>query len=137
MTPEEFQSKFGFRGGEFGKWVKQGKGDKERQAILNSAYDALMDWPASPAFRPGPSPERHAGHRLRFAGKRLGIGALRARQLVMNLTKTRGAGALAHGGSTPWTTSLQPHAPGWRRTATSPAQSSTTTRTSSPTGPSR
>ena len=36
-------STFGFRGVEFGNWVKQGKNGRERQWMLNNAYDSLMD----------------------------------------------------------------------------------------------
>lgn len=42
-TPEMFQETFGFRGVEFGNWVKQGKNGRERQWMLNNAYDSLMD----------------------------------------------------------------------------------------------
>lgn len=42
-TPEMFMSTFGFRGVEFGNWVKQGKNGRERQWMLNNAYDSLMD----------------------------------------------------------------------------------------------
>ena len=31
ITAQEFQETFGFRGGEFGKWVSQGSGEKDRQ----------------------------------------------------------------------------------------------------------
>lgn len=43
ITPEQFGDTFGFRGVQFGNWVSQGKGGKERQGMLNQAYDALMD----------------------------------------------------------------------------------------------
>jgi hypothetical protein len=42
-TPEMFLDAFGFRGVEFGNWVSQGVNTKERQGMLNAAYDALMD----------------------------------------------------------------------------------------------
>jgi len=42
-TPEMFTEAFGFRGVEFGNWVSQGKNAKERQGMLNQAYDALHD----------------------------------------------------------------------------------------------
>lgn len=38
-----FMSTFGFRGVEFGNWVRQGKNGRERQWMLNNAYDSLMD----------------------------------------------------------------------------------------------
>ena len=97
VTPEEFQSKFGFRGGEFGKWVKQGKGDKERQAILNSAYDALMDL-ASIAGIPPRAISLNGTLGIAFGSRGSGWASAHFEpgNLVMNLTKTRGAGALAH-----------------------------------------
>ncbi len=36
-------STFGFRGVEFGNWVKQGKHGRERQWMLNNAFDSLKD----------------------------------------------------------------------------------------------
>ena len=42
-TPEMFMSTFGFRGVEFGNWVKQGKHGRERQWMLNNAFDSLKD----------------------------------------------------------------------------------------------
>jgi hypothetical protein len=41
-TPDMFLDKFGFRGVEFGNWVSQGKNIRERQGMLNAAYDAFM-----------------------------------------------------------------------------------------------
>ena len=42
VSAEDFAKTFGFRGVEFGNWVEQGK----RQAMVNDAYDALMDMAA-------------------------------------------------------------------------------------------
>ncbi len=97
VTPEDFQSKFGFRGGEFGKWVRQGKGDKERQAILNNAYDALMDL-AKIAGIPPRAISLNGTLGIAFGSRGSGWASAHFEpgNLVMNLTKTRGAGALAH-----------------------------------------
>jgi len=43
VTPEMFTDAFGFRGAQFGNWVGQGAGAKDRQGMLNDAYDALLD----------------------------------------------------------------------------------------------
>mgnify|MGYP006895936591 CR=1 FL=1 len=55
VTPQEFQEAFGFRGGEFGKWVQQGKGDKERVVPLSApvveALSALKHRPTAPDLR--------------------------------------------------------------------------------------
>lgn len=98
VTAEEFIETFGFRGAEFGNWVKQGKAGQERQGLLNDAYDAFMDLANVLGLPP---------KALSFEG-RLGIGfGSRGRGgrnaahyepdlTVINLTKTKGAGSLAH-----------------------------------------
>jgi len=97
VTPEEFQDTFGFRGGEFGKWVQQGKGDKERQALLNSAYDALMDL-ADIVGVPPRALSLNGTLGIAFGSRGSGWASAHYEpsNLVINLTKTRGAGALAH-----------------------------------------
>jgi len=97
ITVEQFQDTFGFRGGEFGKWVQQGKNAKERQGILNAAYDGLMDM----ADVLGVPPRAISlGGRLGIAFGARGRGWASAHfepdTFVINLTKTRGAGSLAH-----------------------------------------
>lgn len=97
VTPEQFISEFGFRGVEFGNWVKQGKNAKERQGMLNAAYDALMD--LSSIINVPPKAISLEGTLGLGFGSR-GSGAASAHYesdtLVINLTKTRGAGTLAH-----------------------------------------
>lgn len=97
VTPEQFISEFGFRGVEFGNWVKQGKNAKERQGMLNAAYDALMDL-ASIINVPPKALSLDGSLGLGFGSR--GSGAASAHfepdTLVINLTKTRGAGTLAH-----------------------------------------
>ena len=97
VTPEDFQSQFGFRGGEFGKWVQQGKGEKERQAILNGAYDALMDL-ADITGIPPKAISLNGTLGIAFGSRGTGWASahFEPSNLVINLTKTRGAGALAH-----------------------------------------
>ena len=97
VTPQEFQDQFGFRGGEFGKWVQQGKGDKERQAILNDAYDALMDL-ADLVGIPPKAISLNGTLGIAFGSRGSGWASahFEPSNLVINLTKTRGAGALGH-----------------------------------------
>lgn len=93
ITEEEFAQTFGFRGVEYGNWCNQA----ERTAMLNMAYDSFADMAEGLGV-----PRRFMG----FDG-RLGIGlGSRGRGKaaahfepstnVINLTKTVGAGALAH-----------------------------------------
>lgn len=97
VTPEEFQTTFGFRGGEFGKWVQQGKGDKNRQAILNSAFDALHDLADIVGVPPAAiSLNGTLGIAFGSRGSGWASAHFEPSNLVINLTKTRGAGALAH-----------------------------------------
>jgi len=90
---EEFRDAFGFRGVEFGNWVDQ----TERQANVNAAYDALMDM----ATILGVSPRALSlNGELGFAFGSRGSGKAMAHyepsKIVINLTKTKGAGSLAH-----------------------------------------
>ena len=97
VTAEEFESKFGFRGGEFGKWVGQGKAAQERQFMLNSAYDALMDLSDLLGIPPKAiSLEGSLGIAFGSRGSGWASAHFEPSNLVINLTKTRGAGALAH-----------------------------------------
>lgn len=91
--PKEFLDTFGMRGAEFGHW--QGT----RQTVLNHAFDGMMDL----ADVLGVEPKSLSLKRLALAfgarGKG-GKGGARAHYepsyVVMNLTKTGGAGSLAH-----------------------------------------
>lgn len=97
VTAEEFESAFGFRGGEFGKWVQQGAGAKERQFMLNSAYDALMDLADIVGVPPKAiSLEGTLGIAFGSRGSGWASAHFEPSNLVINLTKTRGAGSLAH-----------------------------------------
>ena len=91
---DEFRDTFGFRGVEFGNYVTQ----KERQRYLNEAYDAFMDL----ADLLGVSPRALSlGGQLGFAIGARGGGGKNAAHYepelnVINLTKTQGAGSVAH-----------------------------------------
>lgn len=97
VTPEQFTNEFGFRGVEFGNWVGQGKNAKERQGMLNQAYDALMDLAAITNIPPK-AISLNGSMGLAFGSR--GSGSHSAHfepgNLVINLTKTKGAGTLAH-----------------------------------------
>ncbi len=93
VTAEEFAKQFGFRGVQFGNWANQA----DRQAALNNAYDSFMDM----AKIIGVSPRAMSlDGELSIAFGSRGSGAANAHyepgEVVINLTKTRGAGALAH-----------------------------------------
>lgn len=93
ITPDEFMATFGVRGGQFGNWVT---GD-ERQQMLNASYDGLMD--LSTALKIEPKAIGLNGT-LGIAFGARGSGNTSAHyepsEKVINLTKTRGAGSLAH-----------------------------------------
>ena len=97
VTEAEFQSQFGFRGGEFGKWVSQGASAQERQFFLNSTYDALMDLADIVGVPPRAiSLEGSLGIAFGSRGSGWASAHFDPSNLVINLTKPRGAGALAH-----------------------------------------
>ncbi len=93
ITPEEFMQTFGPKGVQFGNWVPQA----ERQAYLNKTYDAIMDL----------CDILHISPESFFLGGKLGIsfgGRGHSKAMahyeplmeVMNLTRMKGAGSLAH-----------------------------------------
>lgn len=92
-TSEMFADTFGFRGVQFGNWTS----GADRQAALDQAYDALMDMAGALGLTPrAMSLDGELG--LAF-GARGGGGASAHYEpgaVVINLTKTKGAGALAH-----------------------------------------
>jgi len=93
VTPEMFSEAFGFRGVQFGNWTN----GADRQAALNEAYDAFMDL----AEVTGLSPRALSlNGELGLAFGARGSGSANAHyesdEVVINLTKTRGAGSLAH-----------------------------------------
>jgi hypothetical protein len=97
VTPDDFLEAFGFRGVEFGNWVGQGAGAKERQGMLNEAYDAFMDL-ASILDVPPKALSLEGKLGIGFGSR--GSGRFSAHyepdNIVINLTKTKGAGSLAH-----------------------------------------
>lgn len=97
VTDKQFQDAFGFRGVEFGNWVQQGANAKERQGMLNQAFDAMHDL-AEIIGIPPKAISLNGTLGLGFGSR--GSGSASAHfepgNLVINLTKTRGAGTLAH-----------------------------------------
>lgn len=97
VTTEQFMKAFGLRGGQFGNWVKQGANSKDRQGMLNDAYDAFMDLAGVLNI---PPEAIGLGGKLGMSFGARGKGSAMAHyepsQVVINLTKTKGAGTLAH-----------------------------------------
>ena len=93
ITPAEFQETFGFRGGEFGKWLNQA----DRQDSLNYAYDAFMDLANILGVPPKAiSLEGELGFAFGARGSGRHAAHYEPAKIVINLTKTKGAGATAH-----------------------------------------
>lgn len=92
-----FQEAFGFKGVEFGEWLKQGAGAKDRQGMLNQTFDALMDLANIIGVPPKAiSLNGSLGLALGSRGTGWASAHFEPGNLVINLTKTRGSGTLAH-----------------------------------------
>ncbi len=95
VTGEDIQKAFGFRGVEFGNWNNQ----VERQEIMNEAYDGLLDL-AEVMNIPPKAISMNGELALAFGARGHGLSGARAHyepdHAVINLTKMKGAGALAH-----------------------------------------
>jgi len=96
VTPKMFQDTFGFRGGEFGNWNMGGDG----QVALNHAYDALFDLADALNISPK-AVSLNGGLAIAFGarghgGKESARAHYEPDKAVINLTKIRGAGSLAH-----------------------------------------
>jgi hypothetical protein len=95
ISPKVFQETFGFRGGEFGNWLP----NDERQLVLNYAYDAFMDLADAIYIKPK---DISLGGDLSIGFGSRGQGLVSAQahyepeRAVINLTRIKGAGALAH-----------------------------------------
>ena len=96
ITPEKFQETFGFRGVQFGNWVE----NETRQEDLNKAYDALTDL-ANALNLPPKSLSLNGSLGLAFGsrgkgGKNAPLAHYEPSNVVINLTKNKGAGSLGH-----------------------------------------
>ena len=95
ITPDDILKTFGFYGGEFGNWLNA----DERQQFLNLAYDSLMDLASAIGVTPR---ALSLGGALSIAFGARGRGGDGAAahyepgRVVINLTKLKGAGSLAH-----------------------------------------
>ena len=95
-----FQDTFGFRGVEFGNWLRQdGMAGNERQDVLNHAYDGLLDL-AEVLNIPPKAISLNGDLALAFGARGHGLTGAKAHYErdygVINLTKMAGAGSLAH-----------------------------------------
>lgn len=96
FTGDDYLKTFGFYGGEFGNWLSQ----DDRQATLNCGYDSFLDL----AYCLGIEPKSISlGGKLSIAFGARGRGGKGAASAhyeplynVINLTKYKGAGCLAH-----------------------------------------
>ncbi len=90
---EDFQTEFGFRGGEFGNWMTQ----EDRRQTLNHAYDAMCDLSDTLEI---PRTSISLDGRLAIAFGARGHGHAAAHyepgRRVFNFTKPSGAGCVAH-----------------------------------------
>lgn len=95
ITADEFYQEFGFRGVEFGEWLP----DKERQQVLNLAYDSYCD--IAYIFDVDRKSLSLSGMGMAFGSR--GRGGIKAAMAhyepvlnVINLTRLKGAGTLMH-----------------------------------------
>lgn len=97
VTPEQFEEVFGFRGVEFGNWVNQGKNSRERQWMLNNAFDAFNDL-AETLNLPPKAMALDGTLGLAFGSRGHGKASAHYEPVahVINLTKTKGYSSLAH-----------------------------------------
>lgn len=93
VVPEMFSESFGFRGVQFGNWVE----NKKRQQDLNEAYNALVDL-ANILNIPTKAISLNGELGLAFGARGHGraMAHYESDHTVINLTKKKGAGSLAH-----------------------------------------
>lgn len=93
VTGQDYLDVFEFKGGEFGNWMTE----KDRQASLDFGYDALYDLAKALKIEPK---DISLGNSLSIAFGARGSGSAMAHyeslREVINLTKMKGAGSLAH-----------------------------------------
>ena len=93
VSGQDYLDQFGFRGGEFGNWLNQ----TDRQVSLNMGYDALKDLAAALQID-----EKDIAFQgtlaIAFGARGSGNAVAHYEPLrkVINLTKLKGAGSLAH-----------------------------------------
>lgn len=93
VTTDKFQETFKFRGGEFGNWNNQ----DDRQQNLNLAYDSLFDLAkVLNVSESAISLDGTLAIAFGSRGKGKAVAHYEPSSVVINLTKMRGAGSLAH-----------------------------------------
>ncbi len=93
VTAEQLREQFGFRGVQFGNWTNQ----RDRQEAVNQAFDAFMDLSRILGVSPKAlSLNGELGVAFGARGSGKASAHYEPAQVVINLTKTRGSGALAH-----------------------------------------
>ena len=93
VSADQFREQFGFRGVQFGNWTNQ----RDRQEAINQAFDAFMDLSRLLGVSPRAlalNGELGVAFGARGSGKALAH--YEPKEVVINLTKTSGAGSLAH-----------------------------------------
>lgn len=94
-TGDDILNNFGFKGGEFGNWVTQ----NERQQFLNYAQDAFTDLAAALDVTPDSLGQQKAMS-IAFGARGKGLTGAVAHfepaKKVINMTRLKGAGSLAH-----------------------------------------
>lgn len=94
-TGENILNDFGFKGGEFGNWVKQ----SERQEFLNYAQDAFTDLAIALDIENqdlGQNGEMNIAFGARGKGLTGAVAHFEPAKRVINMTRLKGAGSLAH-----------------------------------------
>lgn len=93
ITGTDYLETFGFRGGEFGNWMNE----NDRQQSLNYGYDALLDMCKALCINPKDvSLNRTLAIAFGARGEGSALAHYESLQTVINLTKMKGAGSLAH-----------------------------------------
>lgn len=93
VTAEDYLDTFGFYGGEFGNWMTE----LDRQASLDMGYDAFMDLSKALEIEPiGISINKNLSIAFGARGSGAAMAHYEPLRRVINLTKTKGAGSLAH-----------------------------------------
>lgn len=91
----DFQKTFGFKGGEFGNWNTQA----DRQQSMDHAHDAMMDLSDILGIKPEEISLNNSMS-IAFGARGVGFSGASAHyepaRKVINLTKMKGAGSLAH-----------------------------------------
>lgn len=93
ITGEDMMQTFSFKGGEFGNWLNE----NDRQQSLNYGYDALLDLSKALSIQPTDiSLDGNLSIAFGSRGSGNALAHYEPDREVINLTKMKGAGSLAH-----------------------------------------